>query len=83
MRADYQAYGTSVRMEFTVRRGRINPTIAAAEPARIVRTNYCRAKAINADDLRLSPTARGDWALNVAYSTRVVCHGDFQDGDLQ
>ena len=83
MRTDYQAYGTSVRVEFAVWRGRIHPTIAAAEPARIVRTNYCRAKAIDAADLCLHPTPRGDWALNVAYSTIVVCHGDLQDGDLQ
>ena len=64
-------------------RGRIHPTIAAAVPTRIVKTNYCRAKTINTADLRLHPAARGNWTLTVAYSARVVCHGDLQDGAWQ
>ena len=70
-------------MELTVLRGRIHPRIAAAGPTRIVKTNYCRAEAINTADLRLHPAARGNWTLNVAYSARVVCHGDLQDGAWQ
>ena len=64
-------------------RRRVHPTIAAAVPTRIVRTNYCRAEESNATDLRLHPVTRGHWALNVAYISGVVCHGELENDACQ
>ena len=70
-------------MELAVRRERIHPTVAAAEAARIVRPNYCRTKALNTADLRLLPTAHGNWTFNVTYRTSMECHGDLEDDAIR
>ena len=76
---DLQAYGTGVWMEGANWCRRINPTIAAAVPTGIVESNYSRAEESNASDLRLHPITRAHWALNLAYITSVICHGELEN----
>ena len=76
---DLQAYGTGVWMEGANWCRRINPTIAAAVPTGIVESNYSRAEESNASDLRLHSIKRAHWALNLAYITSVICHGELEN----